>query len=175
MPTLLARSPKPIPGWGTILRKFDGAGFSPAGTSPAVNPQRLSVQSATAPCSRHPVHGHPFVLPVLFYAERVKILSIVPLAWVLVISSWAQNPSSLIPQFTEFPAGEVFSAKPASPKFVHSGDQRFRTRIRDGASRGPNFAGHYTIADWGCGTSCVSIAVVDARSEIGRASCRERV
>jgi hypothetical protein len=35
--------------------------------------------------------------------------------------------------------------------------------IRQGASKGPNFAGHYTIAAWGCGSSCVSIALVDAK------------
>jgi len=29
---------------------------------------------------------------------------------------------------------------------------------------GPNFAGRLSIAEWGCGTSCVSIALVDAES-----------
>jgi hypothetical protein len=40
----------------------------------------------------------------------------------------------------------------------------FRTRIREGAAKGPNFAGYYSIAEWGCGSSCVSIAVVDAKN-----------
>ena len=35
--------------------------------------------------------------------------------------------------------------------------------IREGAAKGPNFAGHFTIADWGCGAGCVSIAVIDAK------------
>ena len=29
---------------------------------------------------------------------------------------------------------------------------------------GPNFAGNYTIARWGCGSTCVGFAVVDART-----------
>jgi hypothetical protein len=27
--------------------------------------------------------------------------------------------------------------------------------------KGPNFAGKYTIAQWGCGTSCIGIAVIN--------------
>jgi hypothetical protein len=41
---------------------------------------------------------------------------------------------------------------------------RFRTRLTEGAAEGPNFAGHFTIITWGCGTQCVVDALVDARS-----------
>ena len=30
------------------------------------------------------------------------------------------------------------------------------------AERGPNFAGHYTVAVWGCGTTCQSFAIINA-------------
>ncbi|MFN2566712.1 MAG: hypothetical protein ABR499_17080 [Gemmatimonadaceae bacterium] len=40
----------------------------------------------------------------------------------------------------------------------------YRTKLREGAAAGPNFAGHYTIVLWGCGTSCQIVAVVDART-----------
>jgi hypothetical protein len=36
--------------------------------------------------------------------------------------------------------------------------------IREGGKEGPNFAGHYTIIQWGCGAACVSYAIIDARS-----------
>jgi hypothetical protein len=29
---------------------------------------------------------------------------------------------------------------------------------------GPNFAGHYTVTHWGCGSNCWSIAIIDARN-----------
>jgi hypothetical protein len=29
-------------------------------------------------------------------------------------------------------------------------------------TRPPNFAGHFTVAVWGCGSNCVSYAVIDA-------------
>lgn len=38
----------------------------------------------------------------------------------------------------------------------------FRTRLREGAAKGPNFAGHYTLVMWGCGAACQMVAVVDA-------------
>ncbi|HWU15231.1 MAG TPA: hypothetical protein VN157_14615 [Caulobacter sp.] len=38
----------------------------------------------------------------------------------------------------------------------------FRTVLKAGAARGPNFAGRFTIVEFGCGMSCVYWAVVDA-------------
>ena len=40
--------------------------------------------------------------------------------------------------------------------------REFRTVLKDGAAKGPNFAGHFTIVGWGCGTSCLQWAIVDA-------------
>jgi hypothetical protein len=68
-----------------------------------------------------------------------------------------------LPSFDRYPAaGPKFSGKPAPPVLKTAYERNFRTAIRDAAARGPNFAGHYTIAEWGCGAGCVSIVVVDA-------------
>jgi hypothetical protein len=67
-----------------------------------------------------------------------------------------------LPRFEDYPVTAIFKGTPALPKLRRPGDRLFRTRIREGAAKGPNFAGHYTIADWGCGMGCVSIAIVDA-------------
>lgn len=40
----------------------------------------------------------------------------------------------------------------------------FRTKIIEAAQQGPNFAGHYTVATWGCASGCQQHAVVDAQS-----------
>jgi hypothetical protein len=40
----------------------------------------------------------------------------------------------------------------------------FRTRLREGAGGGPNFAGTFTVVIWGCGAPCQMVAVIDARS-----------
>src|SRR5258706_4769283 len=67
-----------------------------------------------------------------------------------------------LPAFDQYGVAEIFTAKPAPPKITGS-HRSYRTRIREGAEKGPNFAGHYTIATWGCGSSCVSIAIIDAK------------
>jgi hypothetical protein len=68
------------------------------------------------------------------------------------------------PRFEQFPVSEKFSGKPAAPVLRTANDRGFRTQIRTGAAEGPNFAGHLTIARWGCGSSCWMIAVIDART-----------
>src|SRR5215472_4297169 len=67
-------------------------------------------------------------------------------------------------KFEDYAASADFKGKPAAPILATKGDRMFRTQIRDAARKGPNFAGHYTIAEWGCGSGCVSLAVVDAVS-----------
>ena len=40
----------------------------------------------------------------------------------------------------------------------------YRTRIRDGLKAGPNFADHYTVIQFGCGTGCSCVYVADNRT-----------
>lgn len=70
----------------------------------------------------------------------------------------------LLASFQNFPVNETFSGKPAAPILRTRNQRTFRTVIREAAAKGPNFAGHYTIAQWGCGGGCVSMAVIDAKS-----------
>jgi hypothetical protein len=68
------------------------------------------------------------------------------------------------PQFEDYPAAATFHGTPAAPILTTPGQRLFRTMIRTAAQKGPNFAGHYAIAEWGCGTACVSMAVIDVQS-----------
>ena len=70
------------------------------------------------------------------------------------------------PQFESYPAQEIFKGKPAAPKLKSERQRRFQTRILEGAAQGPNFAGHYTIVQWGCGASCISLLIVDAKTGV---------
>lgn len=38
--------------------------------------------------------------------------------------------------------------------------------LRAAAKRTPDFAGHYILASWGCGASCVMAAAIDTRSGV---------
>ena len=42
--------------------------------------------------------------------------------------------------------------------------KNFKTAISDAVTKGPNFAGHYTVAEWGCGTTCQDHVVVDVQT-----------
>jgi hypothetical protein len=79
-----------------------------------------------------------------------------------------------LPRFEDYPAKEVFTGTPAAPILVTPQQRRYRTRIREGVAKragvwrdgqeqpGINFAGHYIIIEWGCGSPCVMNAIVDA-------------
>jgi hypothetical protein len=42
--------------------------------------------------------------------------------------------------------------------------QRYCTVIRNQLKQGPNFAGHYAVVSWGCGSCCFEFAIVDTRN-----------
>ena len=67
------------------------------------------------------------------------------------------------PRFEDFPAPQIRIVKPSPVDLdSHPKARQFITMITMGAKEGPNFASHYTIAQWGCGTSCVAFAIIDA-------------
>ena len=67
------------------------------------------------------------------------------------------------PVADSFPAEREFAGEPAAINFGANTDaQAFRTLLTRAASTGPNFAGAYTVATWGCGTSCQMSAIIDA-------------
>ncbi len=68
------------------------------------------------------------------------------------------------PRFEDFPVKEVFKGKSARIRLLTSQDKEYATRLHEAASRAPNFAGHYILAAWGCGASCVMAAALDART-----------
>ena len=67
-------------------------------------------------------------------------------------------------KFSDFAVLESFHGKTAKPILTTRSQRTFRSAITQAAAKGPNFAGHYTIAEWGCGSGCMSVAVVDAAS-----------
>lgn len=64
--------------------------------------------------------------------------------------------------FNQYPVSSIYHGKPAPAQPRSADALRFRTVITEGAKKGPNFAGHYTVVEWGCGAACASFAIVDA-------------
>jgi hypothetical protein len=77
----------------------------------------------------------------------------------------APQQQGKLPRYEDFPVPKVFKGKPAQPLISGNPQARtFRTRLREGALKGPNFAGHYTIVTWGCGTACQQLSIIDAQT-----------
>ncbi len=69
------------------------------------------------------------------------------------------------PDFARYPAIDSFTGPPAPADFSTTmGARKYRTVIEEGALAGPNFAGHFAVVTWGCGTMCQAHAIVDVRS-----------
>lgn len=46
----------------------------------------------------------------------------------------------------------------------HRNANTYRTNLRNAAKEKVNFAGHFILTTWGCGTNCTQSAIIDARS-----------
>ncbi len=73
-----------------------------------------------------------------------------------------ESPKPQSYPFDRYSVQRVYKGQPAQPKLITPEQRGFRTVLRNGARKGANFAGHYTIVEWGCGSNCVAFAVIDA-------------
>lgn len=69
------------------------------------------------------------------------------------------------PAFDRYPAPAAVAPAPrtpaAAPRLTRNEARLYRTVIRDAFAQPANFAGHYRVAIWGCGTDCRNFAIVD--------------
>lgn len=68
------------------------------------------------------------------------------------------------PRFAAYAVPKEPSFRPASVRLESRDARLFRTQLRTQAKDVPDFAGHYRVAYWGCGTGCLSFAVVNQRT-----------
>ncbi|WP_322027095.1 hypothetical protein [Burkholderia sp. BCC1977] len=88
-------------------------------------------------------------------------------------ATWPATPSAVMsvsecptPSFERYPARAAHAPRtPArSPRLGGKEARLYRTVIRDAFTQAANFAGHYRVAIWGCGTDCRNFAIVDKYS-----------
>jgi hypothetical protein len=68
------------------------------------------------------------------------------------------------PRFEDYPARKIYKGPVAPVRLDSRRARMFRTRLREDSRGGPNFAGHYTVVVWGCGTGCAQMGVVDSKT-----------
>jgi hypothetical protein len=67
-----------------------------------------------------------------------------------------------LPKFSQFPARKYNRGPTGRVDLSDPHAYSYRTRLREGAQQGANFAGHYRVVTWGCGTDCATGAIIDA-------------
>ncbi|RUL78261.1 hypothetical protein [Dyella choica] len=67
-------------------------------------------------------------------------------------------------KFEDFPVPRASSSPITAPRLDSPEARRYRTVIREGTASGPNFAGHFAVVAWGCGSSCSERAIVDTQT-----------
>lgn len=69
-----------------------------------------------------------------------------------------------LPQLEDYKVTNVYTGKPSPPVLANREQRLYRTVIRKAAATGPNFAGHYTIAEWDLGSNIGEFAIIDAQT-----------
>lgn len=69
-----------------------------------------------------------------------------------------------LPNLSDFSASRSRTSKVMPPILSTPLDKKFRTVIRDSVAQGSNFAGHYNVAIWGCGTGCAQFVIADVNT-----------
>jgi hypothetical protein len=96
---------------------------------------------------------------------------------IVVLIAMGLASAQQLPRFEDYPVGQIFKGTPAAPILDTHEKRLYRTRIREGVAKGlgvsrdgkedqpgANFAGHYVIVEWQCGSPCGMMAMVDAVS-----------
>jgi TonB family protein len=96
----------------------------------------------------------------LKFNMRISTVALIVLFSASVV---AQNKS--LPRFENYRVKSISMRKPAPVNLrSHPKARLFRTQLRNGVEReGVNFAGHYSVVTWGCGSDCRMVTVVDSR------------
>jgi hypothetical protein len=109
--------------------------------------------------------------------QRLALLTLLAVSWQV----HAQTP-----RFEDYSVTEVFRGTPADPILSEPWMRMYRTKLREGVSKGygvshysspnprdpgkkeegpgPNFAGHYFVINWGCGSDCIQMVIVDGKT-----------
>lgn len=69
------------------------------------------------------------------------------------------------PLFADYHVNEAFRGEPKPVDLQsHPAAREYRTRLREASKGRPSFAAYYVVAEWGCGSPCQQVALIDART-----------
>lgn len=86
-----------------------------------------------------------------------------PIFFIFLVASLTAFAAEL-PQFTDYPVAGIYQGENFPIKLTTTEAREFRTRLTEAARQKPNFASHYIITRWGCGSGCTMPAIIDAKN-----------
>jgi hypothetical protein len=69
-----------------------------------------------------------------------------------------------LPRFDDYAAPTAYDGKPRAPILATRLDRKYQTTIKNAVDKGVNFAWHFAVAMWGCGSGCQEFVIVDLRT-----------
>src|SRR5262245_24206398 len=87
-------------------------------------------------------------------------------ACTLVVLASQAAAQDTLPRFADYPEPKLYKGKVKRPVITAKIDTYTREKLRDmvGSDEKANFAGHYHVAVWGCGSACVTGSIIEART-----------
>jgi hypothetical protein len=87
----------------------------------------------------------------------------VTLCFFILLTNPAYAKSS--PEFEQYKVPTVLKTKVRKVDLKsHLRAREYRRQLEQAIGKAPNFAGHYVLLTWGCGSPCHEIALVDTRN-----------
>jgi len=101
--------------------------------------------------------------------RRILRLSLLTLPSFLAACFFCENnkvfAQDRVQQFTDYPSRVIQTSRSVKVDIRSTPyTSCFRTMLRETARRGVEFAGHYALSYWGCGSECAQIGIVDLRT-----------
>ncbi len=81
----------------------------------------------------------------------------------LLVAVLACSAAKATPTFDQFPAQRGTSSS-FKVQLTSARSKQYASVLRAAAKQKPDFAGHYILASWGCGASCIMAAAIDAKN-----------
>lgn len=82
----------------------------------------------------------------------------------LLASALVLTAQSPLPRFENLPAPTDWKGPVVVPNLTTRSERMFQSRLLQASREPANFAGHYRITYWGCGSECAAGAAIDLKT-----------
>ncbi len=75
-----------------------------------------------------------------------------------------ENSEDIVPEFRNYPATVENAIATGITQTDEPDSTTYKDKLNESLQNGVNFAGHFVLSTWGCGTDCQSSAIIDAQT-----------